>query len=77
MEYIQYLHVICRGREAGVGVDVVQVPLEAVTLQSLLQLLPLRQISKVKTLGGGFQPVRLLVVKLFSKFPQSGVIVIE
>ena len=53
----EYLHVICGGREAGVGVDVVQVPLEAVTLQSLPQPLPLRQISKVKTLGGGFQPV--------------------
>ena len=61
MEYILYLHVICRGREAGVGVDVVQVPLEAVALQSLPQPLSLRQISKVKTLGGGFQPVQLKV----------------
>ena len=75
MEYILYLHVICGGREARVGVDVIQVPLEAVTLQSLPQPLSLRQISKVKTLGGGFQPVRLLVVKLFSKFPLTGVIV--
>ena len=52
MEYILYLHVICGGREAGVGVDVIQVPLEAVALQPLPQPLSLRQVPKIKTLGG-------------------------
>ena len=49
---------IRRGREAGIGVHVVQIPLETVALESLLESLSRRQISQLQILCGGLESVQ-------------------